>query len=109
MARTKLKVDKNKYSNSLIRKSEIFMSDFTFEQFFNVFDEFITLKTLEGLALRSIHDYQTNTRYFKEYLEQQQRTSLIRCLDIDVLGDIFSICTKKRNSNHAQLTLGLEL
>lgn len=96
MARTMLKVDKNKYSNSLIRKSEIFMSDFTFEEFFNVFDEFITLKTLEGLAPRSILDYQTNTRYFKEYLEQEQRTALVRFIDIDVFrGYIFYMHQEK--------------
>lgn len=96
MARGKIQIDKNKYLNSLVRKSELFMSDLTFEEFFSIFDEFITLKTLEGLAERSIYDYKNNMQYFKEYLEEHQRTALVRCVEIDTFrGYLFYMSQEK--------------
>ena len=96
MSRSKLKINQTISSNPLVRKSEFFMSDLTFEEFFNIFEKFINLKTLEGLASTSIQDYKIHIKYFRDYLERKQRTPFVRSVDIDVFrGYIFYMSQEK--------------
>lgn len=83
MAKPMLKLNKSNKTNPLYNLSDSLVSDFTFEKFFEVFNNFIELKTLEGLSPRSLKDYRTHMKYFKDYLEEQQRTYLIRSVEID--------------------------
>lgn len=83
MTRTMLKISNPSKSNPFGRISEEFACDFNFDEFFNTFEKFIQLKTLEGLSSRSLHDYKSHMKYFKKYLESEQRTISIRYVEID--------------------------
>ena len=83
MAKPMLKLNKSNKTNPLYNLSDSLVSDFSFDSFFDVFNNFIELKTLEGLAPRSIKDYINHMNYFKGYMEEQQRTYSIRSVEID--------------------------
>ena len=84
MTRPKLNINKAKISSPLLHKSDYLANEFTFSDFFNTFQKFYELKVLEGLSPRSLKDYKNHMNYFKEYIDTQQRTTLVRCVEIDV-------------------------
>jgi len=55
------------------------------EAFKELHDEFISLKTLEGVAPRTMKDYSNNHRYFMNFLEGMTRSSENRMVDIHLL------------------------
>lgn len=97
MSRKMIKINKSTKSNPFRKVSEEFVSEFTFDDFFNAFETFIQLKTLEGLAPRSLHDYKSHMKYFKEFIEKEQRTTSIRCVEIDRFrGYIYHMVQEKQ-------------
>lgn len=72
------------YSPSVRTVRDIFV-DFSLKDFFEVFEEFYKLKSLEGLSLRSLEDYRNHLEYFKTYCFEYERISTVRCVDSDLL------------------------
>lgn len=84
MARRKLTVSQNSNFSPSIKSDRDIFYDLSFDDFFDLFDKFMELKALEGLAPRSLEDYKNHMNYFKKFLSSDQRTELIRCVNIDV-------------------------
>lgn len=72
------------FSPSIKSNRDIF-TDVTLDDFLNLFETFYKLKTMEGLAERSLNDYRIHLDYFKKFCYEEERTSSIRCVDSDLL------------------------
>ena len=68
------------YVNDRVRTEHIDL-----EMFKDYFEEFISLKSLEGVAPRTIHDYKKNHEYLINFLEGMTRSSTNRVVDIHLL------------------------
>ncbi|WP_353654956.1 tyrosine-type recombinase/integrase [Clostridium sp. CCUG 7971] len=102
-----IKLNKPTKTNPLYNLSDSLVSDFTFDNFFEVFNNFIELKTLEGLAPRSIKDYINHMNYFKGYMEEQQRTYSIRSVEIDAFRSYIYYMTQEKQYKPCTINIRL--
>lgn len=72
------------YSPSVRTDRDIF-TDLSLEEFFETFEEFYKLKSLEGLSFRSLDDYKNHLKYFEKFCYEQERTIPVRRVDSDLL------------------------
>jgi len=80
MIREKLSLPKN----LSVRKSEFLPRAITVNEFFDLFDTFYQLKSMEGLSERSLKNYKNHMRYFTEFIEKEQPTNVVGCLDVEL-------------------------
>ncbi len=66
------------------RKYAFLSKSITIDEFFDLFDKFYQLKSMEGLADRSLKNHALHMKYFEEFICHLHPTDTVCCFDIEV-------------------------
>lgn len=81
MTRKKISMNNPSSINSLVSIDRPKSTSITLQNFIKFYDDFITSKTLQGLAQRTIKDYKNHMEFLKKYFETEKRFDMNRYLD----------------------------
>lgn len=86
MGNKKVKIDSNIRLQTNVQNNRHKSKSLNLENFFDLHEKFIQDKALEGLAPRTLKEYNVNLNYFKKYLKETYQSDYY-CVTVN--GEIF--------------------